>query len=201
MTTFHDITRLLGEAEAGDAGALDELMSVVYADLERMARSHLKRQFGSSANAVTLEPAALVNETFMRLIKQRTQYDNRGHFFAIATRLMFRTLIDYRRRGAAAKRGGNETRLTLVFDPGDAAAGTEPQGTIELEELQDALTRLERMDPRKADIVKMRIVWSLSVPEIAASMDLSTATVEREWRFAKAWLADEIGSPPTEVPE
>ena len=93
----NDITLLLRKMEEGEAGALDQLMRVVYDDLERMAASHLRRQFGERMGQLTLEPAALVNESFLRLIKQRKAYDNRGQFFAIATKVMLRVLMDYRR--------------------------------------------------------------------------------------------------------
>ena len=103
MATPGDITLLLQEAHGGREGALDELMDLVYADLERIALSHLSRQFGERAGAVTLEPAALVNESFLRMIKQRNTYDNRGQFFAIATKVMLRVLLDYKRRRACRR--------------------------------------------------------------------------------------------------
>ena len=104
MVGVGDITLLLREVETGREGALDRLMAAVYADLSQRAQVHLRRQFGDRAEAITLEPAALVNESFMKLIRQRKAYDNRGQFFAIATRSMLRVLVDYRRKRKAAKR-------------------------------------------------------------------------------------------------
>lgn len=193
MAEIREITRLLHEADEGRDGAIDELMAMVYADLERMARSHLKKQFGSAAGNLTIEPAALVNESFMRLIKQRNRYDNRGHFFAIATKMMLRVLIDYRRRRGSLKRGGAQAHITLVLDEAKiAGAGPTPTRGIDIEALAEALERLEERSSRKADVVRMRVVWGLEVSEIAESLGVSTSTVERDWRFAKAWLAEEL---------
>lgn len=195
MSDDREITRLLAEADAGRDGAIDELMGVVYVDLERMARSHLHRQFGDRVDAITLEPAALVNEFFLKLIRQRSRYDNRGHFFAIATRIMLRVLIDYARQRDAAKRGGQACRITLALDeqplPG---AGAQPATElIEVGDLVGALERLEALDHRKADVVRLRVIWGLDIAETARALTLSKSTVDRDWRFAKAWLADELG--------
>ncbi len=194
MTTVGDITLMLREVEAGREGALDKLMAVVYDDLKRTAAAHLRRQFGDRAEVITLEPAALVNESYMMLIRQRKAYDNRGQFFAIATRMMLRVLTDYRRKHQAAKRGGAVTRIKLVLDERQVADERHCRvDPIELEELAEALERLDSLDPTKAEVIKMRVVWGLRVPEIADSLGVSASTVERRWRFAKAWLADEFG--------
>jgi RNA polymerase sigma-70 factor (ECF subfamily) len=188
-----EITHLLEEVEGGSEEALDELMRVVYADLERLADKHLRRQFGAGAAAITLEPAALVNESFMKLIRQRTRYDNRGQFFAVATRLMLRVLIDYRRRRDAAKRGGR-SRIVLPLNERNIEGSDDRPSGIEVEDLVAALDDLEKLDARKANVVRMRIVWGMSSEEIAESLDVSVSTVERDWRFAQAWLASEAGA-------
>ena len=103
MPTKSDITVLLKRIDDGQPEAMDDLMRVVYGDLERMAASHLRRQFGDRVGQLTLEPAALVNESFLKLIRQRKGFDNRGQFFSIATKIMLRVLMDYRREKAAAK--------------------------------------------------------------------------------------------------
>jgi RNA polymerase sigma factor (TIGR02999 family) len=193
-----EITRLLERAEAGSAEATDELMRAVYADLERIANKHLRRQFGAQVNAITLEPAALVNESFMKLVRQRASFGNRGQFFAIATRIMLRVLIDYRRRRDAAKRGGR-SRILLSLDEQRVAAGGSAPSTIEVEDLVGALENLETLDARKADVVRMRIVWGMNNDEIAESLDVSPSTVERDWRFAQAWLANEVGADDSRV--
>ncbi len=187
-----DITILLRQVEVGRAGALDDLMELVYRDLEGIALSHLSRRFGQRANVVTMEPAALVNETFLRLIKQRKAYDNRGQFFAVATKVMLRVLVDYQRQRLAVRRGGGRKRITLFLDGRPSPArgpGTATQ--IEIEGLVKALERLEALDPRQAEVVKMRVVWGLDIQEIAEALSLSRSTVKRDWRFAKAWLMDE----------
>ena len=137
MVAVGKITLLLREAEDGREGALDELMALVYAELERMARSYLRKHFGSRAEAITLEPAALVNESFLKLIQQRNRYDNHGHFFAIASRVMLRVLIDYRRQRAASIRGGGRTHIALVLDE-QQIAGSERRTTgIDVERFAD----------------------------------------------------------------
>ncbi len=193
MAGVGDITLLLREVETGREGALDRLMAAVYSDLTQRAQVHLRKQFGNRVNAITLEPAELVNETFMKLIRQRKAYDNRGQFFAIATRSMLRVLSEYRRRRTAAKRGGADTHITLVLDERQVAATSQHRlDLIEVEQLTEALEKLESLSPRKAEVVKMRVVWGLDIAAIASSLDISRSTVERDWRFAKAWLADEV---------
>ena len=142
---------------------------------------------------VTMEPAALVNETFLRLIKQRKTYDNRGQFFAVATKVMLRVLADYQRQRLAARRGGGRKRLTLYLDGRPSPVrgpGTATQ--IELECLVSALERLEALDRRQAEVVKMRVVWGLDIVEIAGALGLSASTVKRDWRLARAWLNREL---------
>ncbi len=199
MASVGELTLLLRQAEAGRAGALDELAALVHADLERMAHSYLRKQFGDRARSITLDTSALVNESFIKLIRQRAKYDNRGHFFAIATRMMLRVLIDYRRRRGAAKRGGADTHITLVLDEhqiegrAPAPAPAPGQDLIEVEHLATALNKLETRSRRKADVVRMRVIWGLDLGQIAESLDVSPSTVDRDWRFSKAWLAEEVG--------
>jgi len=178
---------------------MDDLMRSVYDDLQRVAERHLSRQFGRGLPGVTMEPAALVNESFLRIIKQRNTYDNRGQFFAIATRVMLRVLVDYQRRRATAKRGGDRPRITLSLAEGPPSAqGNGDTGTeklIEVDALVESLQRLEDLDARKADVVRMKVVWGLQMQEIAHSLGVSLATVERDWAFSKAWLARDAGAP------
>ena len=187
-----DITLMLQDVDAGKAGAMDRLMEAVYADLEGVAERHMAKHFGHGMAGVTLEPAALVNESFLRLIKQRNTYDNRGHFFAIATSVMLRVLTDYQRSRGAAKRGGHVEKVTLNLDchaePNMVSGG---EASIEVGALVEALDRLETLDARKANVVKLRVVWGLEMQEIAGALAISLATVERDWSFAKAWLARE----------
>ena len=191
MSSPGDITVMLQDAAAGRAGAMDRLMERVYADLERIALAQLSQHFGRRANTLTIEPAALVNESFLRLVKQRKAYDNRHQFFAIATKLMLRVLLDYQRSQAAARRGGEAQRVRLSLDgrPGPDPGGSRAE--VDLEPLVSALQRLTELDPRQADVVKMRVIWGLEVNEIADALALSASTVKRDWRFARAWLMEE----------
>ena len=192
MVAVGKITLLLREAEDGREGALDGLMALVYAELERMARSYLRKHFGSRAEAITLEPAALVNESFLKLIQQRNRYDNHGHFFAIASRVMLRVLIDYRRQRAASIRGGGRTHIALVLDE-QQIAGSERRTTgIDVERFAEALEKLEAVSPRRADVAKMRVIWGLNLRQVADSLDVSPSTIDRDWRFAKAWLSEAV---------
>ena len=184
-----EITRLLGEAYEGRAEALDEVMSLVYADLQRVAKQQLHRRFGSRAGNITLEPTALVNEAFLKLIKQRNRYDSRGHFFAIATKVMLRVLMDYDRARRREKRGGDQYRVSLT---GVAQrVGEDPSS--EIPAFVEALERLETLSQRTADVTKLRLIWGLTVPETAEALGVSDTTVEREWRFARRWLAAALG--------
>jgi RNA polymerase sigma-70 factor (ECF subfamily) len=186
-----DITRLLKDVHEGRGGALDDLMKAVYDDLQHVAERHMTQRFGHDLPGVTMEPAALVNESFLKIIKQRNTYDNRGQFFAIATRIMLRVLVDYQRQRAAGKRGGDLKRITLSLAEGPLANGDPVTDTamIEVDTLVGALGRLEELDTRKSDVVKMKVVWGLQMGEIAHSLGVSLATVERDWAFSKAWLA------------
>lgn len=195
MAQDSHITLLLRAVDEGANGAMDKLMEAVYADLERVAQRHMGQAFGPGLPGVTLEPAALVNESFMKLIKQRNAYDNRGQFFAIATKVMLRVLLDYQRRRSAAKRGGDRQRITLQLDGHPNRDSASPaEMPIELGCLVTALKRLESLDPRKADVVKLRVVWGLEMREIAESLGVSLATIERDWSFSKAWLAREANA-------
>ncbi len=188
----HDITRLLKDVNQGRGGALDDLMKAVYDDLQQVAERHMTQRFGRGLPGVTMEPAALVNESFLKIIKQRNTYDNRGQFFAIATRIMLRVLVDYQRQRAAGKRGGDLQRITLSLAEGPQsvpANGEDDDTLINVDTLVETLARLEDLDARKADVVKMKVVWGLQMREIAHSLGVSLATVERDWTFSKAWLA------------
>lgn len=186
-----EITVLLDEVGRGQPGAIDRLMAVVHEDLTRMAALHLRNRYGERAGQVTLEPAGLVNESFLRLIHQRSRFDNRGHFFAIATKVMLRVLSDYQRQRMALKRGGSRPRTLLsVDDPVPQSSRTFD--AIEVDALIHALDRLQAIDMQKADLIRMRIVWGMTIPLIAESMGVSPSSIDREWRFAKAWLASEL---------
>ncbi|MCP3903401.1 MAG: sigma-70 family RNA polymerase sigma factor [Planctomycetes bacterium] len=190
MDDAANLTQMLQDVDEERDGAMDRLMEAVYGDLQRVAERHMAERYGRGLPGVTLEPAALVNESFMKLIRQRKSYGNRGQFFAIATKVMLRVLIDYERRRRATKRGGDRGRVTLLLEHGAAGPGKEDT-CVDIEPLADVFERLEALDARKADVVKLRVVWGLQMPEIAAALDVSLATIERDWSFAKAWVLRE----------
>jgi len=184
-----EITRLLEEAHEGRESALNEVMDLVYQELQRIAAGQMQRRYGQRAANLTMEPTALVNEAFLRLIKQRKRYDSRGQFFAIATKTMLRVLMDYDRQRRSAKRGGEQVRVSL-----SGVAGQIQQGeAASIGDFVHAVERLEGLDRRTADVFKLRVLWGLTVPEIAEATELSVRTVEREWRFGRRWLAAELG--------
>lgn len=185
------VTTLLQRVNQGEAGALNDLMTAVYGELRDLARRHLEREFGRGLAGITLQPTALVNETFLQLIKQRQNLDNRGHFFAIATKLMLRVLIDYQRQRGALKRGGGWVRVSLDPDRHDETAQDEHED-LDVSKLAAAMEKLEELDSRKANVVKLRVLFGLSIAEVAESLGVGRATIDRDWAFARAWLANEL---------
>ncbi len=181
------VTRLLEEVHSGRAGALDELMELVYDDLRKVAENHLKRE--GPSRRITLQPTMLVNESFLRLVDQRKGFENRGQFFALASKLILRVLLDHERRQGAVKRGEGRQKITLSLE--GPAVGGEQEGR-DVVALSIALERLERLDARKAAVVRLRSLAGLTAPEVASELDLSVSTVERDWAFARAWLSREI---------
>jgi RNA polymerase sigma factor (TIGR02999 family) len=183
------ITALLEEAHDGRAEALDEVVAIVHPQLMRLAEDRL-RGFSSGRGTPTLEPAALVSETYLKLIRQRARYDSRGHFLAIASKLMLRVLIDHERERHRLKRGGRMLRVSLSEAEGLAVDGED----VSVEAFASALHRLESLNQRAAEIVKARMLWGLTITEIAASFGLSERTVERDWQFAERWLERELAA-------
>lgn len=180
------VTRWLQEAAAGDQDAAARVAAWAYGELERLAAQRLRRELGRTD--LTLEPAALVNETFLKLLRHPTVFENRRHFFAFVGKVMLRVLIDYRRSRGADKRGGDRVRVTLT----DVPLGEAPS-PIDVLALDEAMERLEGLDPRKAEVARMRVLWGLSMDEIAEVLEVSEPTVRRDWRFARTWLAEVLG--------
>jgi RNA polymerase sigma factor (TIGR02999 family) len=180
-----EVTALLKEWAAGDRAALEQLMPLVYGELRRLAASQLRAERRNH----TLQPTALVHEAYLRLVGQRSvSWANRAHFFGIASRIMRRILVDHARRRRRAKRNPGTVYLDLGASE-TAAADRAP----ELLALDDALTELEKLDPRQAKVVELRFFGGLSVEETAEVTGISTATVKREWKTARAFLRLEIG--------
>ena len=178
------ITLLLHEAAAGGERALEELTAAVYAELERVATRQMRRRYGGEMAGLTLEPAALVNETLLKLIQNPRDFDNRRHFYAFATQVMMRVLIDYQRARRADKRGGDQIRVTLT-----GLSAAREADFAQASDLATALERLEELDARKAEVVKLRVFWGLQMKEIAELLETSQATVDRDWKFSRNWLA------------
>lgn len=181
------ITELLLKATKGNRAAADQLIDAVYDELRQRAKYYLNREQHPDH---TLQPTALVHEAYMRLIKQdQVVWQNRTHFFAMASEMMRRILVDYARTQQAEKRGGETIRLAL-----DAALDLAvPQPDINLIMLDDALNELSELDPRQAKLVELRYFGGLSVEETAEVMQLSVATVMREWKITKMWLYRKLG--------
>jgi RNA polymerase sigma-70 factor (ECF subfamily) len=179
----HTVTQLLQSARNGDREALDRLLPLVYAELHRIAERHMSAERPDH----TLQPTALVNEAFLRLVGGSTvAYNDRTHFLSAASRAMRHVLVDHARARQAAKRGA---ALNVTLD--DAMVGA-PAAGLDMLALDDALTRLAAADPRAAKVVEMRFFGGLGIPDVAEVLGTSPATVKRDWQFAKGWLAREL---------
>ena len=174
-----EVTRLLIDWGNGDQAALDELIPLVYDELRRLARRYMRRE----SQDHTLQTSALVNEAYLRLVDQRSvQWQNRAHFFGVAAQMMRRILVDHARSRLRAKRGGGAQMVSLADE------AVMYQEVAEVIALDDALNNLAELDPRKSQIVEMKFFGGLTNEEVAEVLKVTTRTVEREWRKAKAWL-------------
>jgi RNA polymerase sigma factor (TIGR02999 family) len=181
-----DITQWLAACKDGDPGATENLLPLVYDELHRQA----VRFFARERAGHTLQPTALVNEVYLRLVKQdKMNWQNRAQFFGVAAQIMRRILVSHARARGAAKRGGAEERITL--QEGMAAA---PERDVNLLALDEALTKFATIDPDKSRMVELRFFSGLSVEETAEVMGLSPRTIDRQWHTAKAWLQREIAA-------
>jgi len=177
-STSHTITLLLRRCSDGDEGALSEVVPLVYGELHRLAKLHMRRERVGN----TLQPTALVHEAYARLAASDLTLQDRKHFFAVASRAMRRILVDHARARGSAKRGGRAAHVPLEDS---LAAPASPTDVLELDE---ALTRLAAFDERKARVVELHYFGGLSYDEVAEVESISAATVDRDLRFAKAWL-------------
>ncbi|MBL8211745.1 MAG: sigma-70 family RNA polymerase sigma factor [Bryobacterales bacterium] len=180
-----NVTALLRAWSAGDPNALDALMPALHGELRRVAARYMARERKDH----TLEPSALINEAFLRLIDlPNIQWQDRAHFFAVCAQIMRRILINYAVARSTAKRGAAPVNV-----PVEAVALATPDRTLELIELDRVLEKLAALDPRKARIVELRFFGGLSVDETAAVLKVSPQTVLRDWSISKSWLAREMG--------
>jgi RNA polymerase sigma factor (TIGR02999 family) len=181
-----DITALLRAHAAGDDVALEQVLARVYDELRRIAQSRLRRERPDH----TLAATDLVHEAFLKLVPvDRVDWRSRAHFFAIASRAMRNVLVDHAVRRSAVKRGGGAAALTL-----DEADATAEYRLDDLIALSEALNRLEQLDARQAHVVECRFFGGLSLEETAEALNISAATVSRDWTFARAWLHRELST-------
>ena len=178
-----DITGLLLAWGKGDVDALNKLIPIVYQELHKLAAHYMRKENSGH----TLQTTALLNEAYCRLVDQKGKIRNRAQFFGIAANLMRRILIDHARAHARSKRGGGAQIVSL-----DEALTLAHAKAVELISIDEALTRLTEMDPMKGRIVEMKFFGGLRTDEIAEVEKVSSRTIEREWRKAKAWLYGEI---------
>ena len=178
-----NITQLLAEWRDGNQSALDQLYPLVYDELHRLARRYMSRE----RKGHTLQTTALINEAYVRLVGQKVNWANRSHFFAISAQIMRRILIDHARRHAYAKRGGGAQQVSL-----EEAAAVTPDQSAELIRLDEALTSLAEMDPRRSQVVELRYFGGLNNEEIAGVLNVSENTVTRDWNMARAWLYQQL---------
>jgi RNA polymerase sigma-70 factor, ECF subfamily len=184
MLAAGDITTLLSQAKQGDGHAQSQLAALVYSDLRRIARKLMSRERAGH----TLEPTALVNEAYLRLLGNADRdWNDRVHFFGVAAQVMRRILVDYARSRAAEKRGADAIKVPL-----EDVAIPLIERREEILALDQALVRLSNQDPRQGQIVELRFFAGLSEEEIALLLEVSPRTVKREWNFAKAWLKREL---------
>ena len=179
------VATMVDNARKGDEQALAALLPLVYDELRRLAARYMRRERPGQ----TLQATALVHDAYLRLLRDsHLSWQNRAHFFGIAARSMRQILIERARTRGAAKRGGSRIRVT--FDPGLIAAAQAPE--LDLEALDEALTRLAALDAELARVVEVRFFGGLSIEETAEALNISPATVKRRWTLAKAWLAREL---------
>jgi RNA polymerase sigma factor (TIGR02999 family) len=184
----HEITKFLQGWQGGDRTALDALVPVVYKELRRLARYEMRNERPDH----TLQSTALVHEAYFRLVgRDLPQWESRTHFFAIAAQLMRQILVDYARRRRASKRGSGACMLAL-----DDAVALPRGKDVDILALDDALNSLAEVDPRQSRVVELRFFAGLSLEETSEVMGIATATVQRDWTAARAWLHREISQRP-----
>lgn len=182
--TRNEVTMLLKAWSEGDSSALEKLAPLIYSELQRLARRFMRREYAQQ----TLETGALINEAYLRLADwKNARWENRAHFYGVASQIMRRVLVDSARARGYQKRGGGVRPISL-----DDAVVASPDRAPELLALDDALGRLAQLDPRKEKVVELRFFGGLSVEETAGVLNVSPFTVIRDWNFAKAWLHREI---------
>lgn len=183
----NEVAETLTGVTRGDVHALDRLLPVVYAEMRRLAASHLRTERAGH----TLQPTALAHEAYLRLVTQKDlTWQNRAHFFGVAARAMRSILVDHARRRKAQKRGGGQPALSL-----DESLVARPELPLAFDELDRALLDLARLSERQARVVELRYFGGLTIEETAEVLGISPVTVKRDWAVARAWLYRELGPP------
>jgi len=180
---YGEISLLLSQAGKGDAKALEAVLPLLYDELHALAHRQRRRQ----GSPETLNTTSLLHEAYLKMVRSESGFDDRTHFFRLAAQAMRQILVDYARRSRAAKRGGG--REDEPFDEGIFASERRSDEVIALDE---ALQRLAKLSPRQAEVVNMRYFVGFTIPEVAELLELSTATVWRDWAAAQAWLQREM---------
>jgi RNA polymerase sigma factor (TIGR02999 family) len=181
-----EITFLLGEVRRGNQAAQSRLASLVYDELHRLAVYYMRREWSGH----TLQPTALAHEAFIKLVNEDDRtWQNRAHFFAVSAKIMRRLLIDHARRRRAGKRGGGAKRVEW-----DGSVGISDQNYEQWLAVDEALNRLAERDPRLSEVVELKFFAGLTEEEIGEALGISTTTVKRDWKLAKAWLGGELSS-------
>jgi RNA polymerase sigma factor (TIGR02999 family) len=180
-----EVTRVLSAIEGGDPQAAAQLLPLVYDELRKLAAARLAQEPAGQ----TLQATALVHEAFLRLIgsKEPQHWDSRGHFFSAMAEAMRRLLVDQARHKLSQRRGGGRKRCAL-----EQVEILAPQPSLDVLALNEALARFEKLDPIKAELVKLRYFAGLTIPQAADALGLSTSTADRYWSYARAWLHDEL---------
>jgi RNA polymerase sigma factor (TIGR02999 family) len=187
----NEVTQILSAIERGDPHAAEQLLPLVYAELRRLAAQRLAQEKPGQ----TLQATALVHDAYVRLVDVHKvqHWNSRGHFFAAAAEAMRRILIEQARHKRRLKHGGERRRVDL-----DSACSVADPPSLELLALDDALSKLAAIEPAKANLVKLRFFAGLTMPEAAAALEISLATAERYWTFARSWLYAELTDHPQE---
>ena len=180
----HQITLLLIDWSQGDELALEQLMPLVYEELRRMARNHMRRQ----PSGHTFQTTELIHEAYLKIAgNEEKRWQNRAHFFGVAAKAMRHILVDYARSKSRDKRGGWQDRITFAED-----AAVSSERSEEIVALDDALNQLATLDERKVHVVEMKFFGGLTTEEIAEVLKISPVTVKRDWQFAQTWLLREL---------
>ena len=181
MSPTENVTQLLKKWSEGDETALEQLMPLVYSELRRLASNYLRRERQNH----TLQPTALVNEAYLKLVDQRNpRWQNRAQFYGVAAQMMRRILVDHARQNKAVKRGGSDQQKLSITSAGQL--GEKPD--IDLLALHEALEELKTFDSQQERIVELKFFGGLSIEETAEVLGIGHATVERDWKMARAWL-------------